>query len=190
MQPTEGCDRYIPSPCRKGTSFLLSGLFFVSRRPEPAHLTSYLLRPEICHDLRRLLPSGLLDVLSSTPPRPSGRKRRISRHLSGLATISGEMCGLGAASDFGIHIVSEPGACLCESWNLRIRVIQVGRAAGRYLHRMVAGPKGPAYKSPGNLCRRVLQGPPPRCFGTGGGATYGDRHNVDDMKLKIGKRKS
>jgi len=37
---------------------------------------------------------GLLDVPSSTPPRPSGRKRHISRHLSGLVTKAGEICRL------------------------------------------------------------------------------------------------
>ena len=39
-------------------------------------------------------PVGLLDVPSSTPPRPSGRRHHISQHLSGLATEAGEMCGL------------------------------------------------------------------------------------------------
>ena len=38
---------------------------------------------------------GVLDVLSSTTPRPSGRKRNISRHLTGLATRRGEKGGLG-----------------------------------------------------------------------------------------------
>ncbi len=37
---------------------------------------------------------GLLDVPSSTPPRPSGRKHHISRHLAGLASRRGEKCGL------------------------------------------------------------------------------------------------
>jgi len=37
---------------------------------------------------------GLLDVLRSTPPRPSGRKHPISRHLAGLATRRGEKYGL------------------------------------------------------------------------------------------------
>ena len=39
---------------------------------------------------------GVLDVLSSTTPRPSGRKRNISRHLTGLATRRGEKGGLKA----------------------------------------------------------------------------------------------
>jgi len=37
---------------------------------------------------------GLLDVLSSTPPRPSGRKHHISQHLARLATRRGEKSGL------------------------------------------------------------------------------------------------
>ena len=40
-------------------------------------------------------PIGLLDVQSSTPPRPAGRKHHISRHLAGLATRRGEKYGLG-----------------------------------------------------------------------------------------------
>ena len=37
---------------------------------------------------------GVLDALSSTTPRPLGRKRNISRHLTGLATQRGEKGGL------------------------------------------------------------------------------------------------
>jgi len=37
---------------------------------------------------------GVLDVLSSTTPRPSGRKHRWARHLAALATKPGEKCGL------------------------------------------------------------------------------------------------
>ncbi len=44
-----------------------------------------------------LAPIGLLDVPSSTPPRPSGRKHHISQQLSGLATKAGEICGLNDA---------------------------------------------------------------------------------------------
>jgi hypothetical protein len=40
---------------------------------------------------------GVLDVPSSTPPRPSGRKRHISRHLAGLVKRGGEKCGLSRA---------------------------------------------------------------------------------------------
>jgi hypothetical protein len=36
---------------------------------------------------------GVLDVLQVRAPRPSGRKRHISRHLAGLATRGGEKCG-------------------------------------------------------------------------------------------------
>jgi len=39
----------------------------------------------------------VLDVLSSTTPRPSGRKRRWARHLAALATKAGEKCGLAGA---------------------------------------------------------------------------------------------
>ena len=39
-------------------------------------------------------PIGVLDVPSSTTPLPSGRKRRISRHLAGLATRRSEKCRL------------------------------------------------------------------------------------------------
>lgn len=44
-------------------------------------------------------PIGVLDVLSNTTPRPRearppSRKRRISRHLEGLATRRGEECRL------------------------------------------------------------------------------------------------
>jgi len=38
-------------------------------------------------------PIGLLDVPSGTPPRPSGRKHHISRHLAGLAARRGETHG-------------------------------------------------------------------------------------------------
>ncbi len=37
---------------------------------------------------------GVLDVLSSTTPRPSSRKRHWIQHLAGLATKPGEKCGL------------------------------------------------------------------------------------------------
>ena len=37
---------------------------------------------------------GVLDVLLSTTPLPSGRKRHISRHLADLATRCGEKCRL------------------------------------------------------------------------------------------------
>jgi hypothetical protein len=37
---------------------------------------------------------GVLDVLSSTTPRPSGRKPHWARHLATLATKAGEKCGL------------------------------------------------------------------------------------------------
>jgi hypothetical protein len=37
----------------------------------------------------------VLDVLSSTPPRPSDRKWRWNQHLTGLVTKPGEICGLG-----------------------------------------------------------------------------------------------
>jgi len=37
---------------------------------------------------------GVLDVLSSTTPRPSGRKHHWARHLADLATKVGEKCGL------------------------------------------------------------------------------------------------
>jgi len=39
-------------------------------------------------------PIGLLDVLSRTTARPSGRKHHILSHLAGLATRRGEICGL------------------------------------------------------------------------------------------------
>ena len=39
-------------------------------------------------------PVGLLDVPSSTTPRPSGRSHHISKQLSGLATKAGEISGL------------------------------------------------------------------------------------------------
>ena len=39
-------------------------------------------------------PIGLLDVLSSTTARPSGRKHHISHHLVDLATRGGKICGL------------------------------------------------------------------------------------------------
>ena len=41
---------------------------------------------------------GVLDVLSSTTPRPSGRKPRWARHLAALATKDGEKCELVTAS--------------------------------------------------------------------------------------------
>ncbi len=40
---------------------------------------------------------GVLDVLSSTPPRPSDQKPRWARHLVALATKPGEICGLAVA---------------------------------------------------------------------------------------------
>jgi hypothetical protein len=36
----------------------------------------------------------VLDVLSSTPPPPSGRKLHWARHLAALATKDGEKCRL------------------------------------------------------------------------------------------------
>jgi len=39
-------------------------------------------------------PIGLLDILLSMPPRPSGRECHNSQHLSALATRRGEKCGL------------------------------------------------------------------------------------------------
>jgi hypothetical protein len=41
---------------------------------------------------------GVLDVPSSTPPRPSGRKPHCAQHLTVLATKPGEICGLAALS--------------------------------------------------------------------------------------------
>ncbi len=41
---------------------------------------------------------GVLDVLSSTPPRPSGRKPHWARRLAVLATKPGEICGLARIS--------------------------------------------------------------------------------------------
>ena len=38
---------------------------------------------------------GVLDILSSTTPRPSDRKPHWARHLADLATKAGEKCGLG-----------------------------------------------------------------------------------------------
>jgi len=40
-------------------------------------------------------PVGVLHVLSSTRPRPSGRKHHISQQLPALATKAGEICRLG-----------------------------------------------------------------------------------------------
>ena len=37
---------------------------------------------------------GVLDVLSSAPPRPSGRNPHCARHLAALATKPGEISGL------------------------------------------------------------------------------------------------
>ena len=44
-------------------------------------------------------PLGVLDVPSSTPPRPSGRKPHWARHLGTLATNTGEKCGLETVRD-------------------------------------------------------------------------------------------
>ncbi|MCD4748409.1 MAG: hypothetical protein K8R59_03455, partial [Thermoanaerobaculales bacterium] len=41
---------------------------------------------------------GMLDGLSSTTPRPSGRKLHWAQHLTALATNLGEKHGLGAAT--------------------------------------------------------------------------------------------
>jgi Fe-S-cluster-containing dehydrogenase component/DMSO reductase anchor subunit len=42
---------------------------------------------------------GVLDVLSSTAPLPSGRKHRWPRHLAALATKAGEKCGLNLVAE-------------------------------------------------------------------------------------------
>ena len=52
---------------------------------------------------------GVLDVLSSTTPRPSGRKRHISRHLAGLATRRGEICGRGWTVEASASVVEAVG---------------------------------------------------------------------------------
>jgi hypothetical protein len=56
-------------------------------------------------------PLGVLDVPSSTPPRPSGRKPHWARHLGTLATNTGEKCGLARKyhrrSAAGIETIAE-----------------------------------------------------------------------------------
>ena len=50
----------------------------------------------------------MLDILSSTTPRPSGRKRRWPRHLVALATKPGEKCRL-AAICAAVILAATPG---------------------------------------------------------------------------------
>ena len=52
---------------------------------------------------------GVLDGLSSTTPRPSGRKRHISRHLAGLATRRGEISGRGWTIEASAWVAEEVG---------------------------------------------------------------------------------
>ena len=47
---------------------------------------------------------GVLDVLSSTTPRPSGRKHRGARHLGALAMKSGEKCRLRRNGDGSLFV--------------------------------------------------------------------------------------
>ena len=60
---------------------------------QPAFLTVFRLRSAMHRTQRRLRASGILDVLSSTPANPSGRKRHWIRRLTGLATKPGEISG-------------------------------------------------------------------------------------------------
>ena len=48
----------------------------------------------------------VLDVLSSTTPRPSDRKPHWARHLADLATKAGEICGLALKGVCGLAILS------------------------------------------------------------------------------------
>jgi len=52
----------------------------------------------------------VLDVLSSTPPRPSNRKPSWSQHLTDLATKPGEICGLEGhdAADSHSSLLTQP----------------------------------------------------------------------------------
>ena len=47
---------------------------------------------------------GVLDVPSSTSPRPSGRKHNWAQPLAALATKPGEICGLGAETRVGVRV--------------------------------------------------------------------------------------
>jgi hypothetical protein len=60
---------------------------------EPAYLTSFLLRPAMAPHPAVFSRLGVLDVLSSTAPRPSGRKPHWARHLAALATKPSEIRG-------------------------------------------------------------------------------------------------
>jgi len=84
---------------------------------------------------------GVLDVLSSTTPRPSGRKRHISPHLAGLATRRGEKCRLtcrAADNPFASHHVE---ALRFRSQGLvwRDLVQRINDLGGRVA---IVGPKG------------------------------------------------
>jgi len=73
------------------------------RRPGLARISHHL--ATTAHDMPQSAAFsrfGVLDVLSSTTPRPSGRKRHISRHLAGLATRRGEIFGLGEVAPCAI----------------------------------------------------------------------------------------
>jgi hypothetical protein len=68
---------------------------------------------------------GVLGVLSSTTPRPSGRKPHWARHLAILATKAGEKCGLAGLatrpSKAPAHRLNPPGGgriCVnpCDLW--------------------------------------------------------------------------
>ncbi len=54
---------------------------------------------------------GVLEVLASTPPRPSGRKHHWARHLAALVTEPGEIWGLASPADLSffdpLHVRAE-----------------------------------------------------------------------------------
>ncbi len=93
---------------------------------------------------------GVLDVLSSTTPRPSGRKRNISRHLTGLATRRGEKGGLvGRQRPYGFSaglripdmtlMVFDEGGAIAESVSLDGQTVD---SAISWLEEVVAARSG------------------------------------------------
>ena len=96
LQRTRGLmDRTVPDCLVTGFEELIETL--VLPDPDDRHVLAAAIRSQagviVTYNIRDF-PEEVLDVLSSTTARPSGRKRRISRHLSGLATQRGEKCGL------------------------------------------------------------------------------------------------
>jgi len=92
----------------------------------------------------------VLDVLSSTPPRPSGRKHRWARHLAVLATKADEKRGLSLLRSNRRNTVIGPTAA--RSRNLRCAPIPRGLVRSWSLRGRRGGFAAPAAAATGLCC--------------------------------------